>query len=98
MKLTVFLVLFFGAGVGYGANEKAMLAGIHKESCFVDHVIRHQKEILEAFSFQNYLSDEDALRVRLAKATLATESVRMAKLSRRFGKLTGQELTTERCE
>lgn len=106
-KLILVLMLFFWIGVfvvmlfnfkAYASNTPAMLKGIHKESCWLAHVVQHQKEVLHRFAEQGgKFSDEDNLRIRFATSTIASEQNRMTILGSRFSKLTGRELTWEGC-
>lgn len=83
----------------FGSTPKAMLKGINTESCKIEKISEHQKDIFRKYAYQpTALTEEDLLRVEFAKITLISEHNRMAVLKKKYLKLTGKELTLEHCE
>jgi hypothetical protein len=81
------------------AKTDSTIAGINKESCFIHSIREHQKAILHKYAYQKEpFSQTDLVYIQMAKAVLISEQKRMAKLEKRYTRLTGEELTWEKCK
>lgn len=80
------------------SSTDAKLFSIHKESCQIYEIVKHQREILHKYSEISHYSDEDLLRIKFAKSTVRSEQKRMNVLSQRYVNLSGKSLTWNDCQ